>query len=129
MANANKSVDTGKNSTCSAQSAPTIKGIAINKHDESPQYEWCKLYPRALCKATFSEQPEMYLVYINGSCRENYSTPTRNTTTVELLYEEIHPHLAVGHAVIDFMESKKDARIHEIEICKRTIKKQKSRKR
>ncbi len=128
MPNKVKSVAAANNSTCSAPSAPTIKGVAINNHNKTPQNEWVRLRQRDLHKAMFSEFPEMYLVRIDGVHRNVCTSVSKDDITVELLYEDIHPYLAIGRAVIDFMNNKIAAQIHDIYICKRTIKKKKSHK-
>jgi len=117
----------GNNSTQSVPVQPTKQAqsatVPSSKAIQQPQYFWNRLHRRELERATFSECLEMYLVRINGSHRNSYTSVSQDSITVELLYEELHPYLAIGHAVIDFMNDKTAAQIYDIYICKRTIKK------
>lgn len=96
----------GKNSTDNAQTT----------------YEWKTLYRRDLAKAQFSESTELYQVTIDGE-HWDASVASRMRTCITDLYTEHHPYMAVGRAVIAFMETSPQSRIHRISICKQVERK------
>lgn len=95
-----------------------------NKSTQSAQiiYEWKTLYRRDLAKAQFSESSELYQVTIDGE-HWDASVASRMRTCITDLYTEHHPYMAVGRAVIAFMEASPQSRIHRISICKQVERK------
>lgn len=79
-------------------------------------------FPRDLYKAKFSEEPEIYMVHIDGSLPCGNLELTRNDISVEIVHDEIHPSLAIGRAVIEFMSKHPRAHIHDVTAYKRVAK-------
>lgn len=111
MGNANKGID-AKNSNVAT----------------SPIYEWKTLYRRDLAKAQFSESSELYQVTIDGE-HWDASVASRMRTCITDLYTEYHPYMAIGRAVIAFMEGSPQSRIHCISICKQVERKPRTAKK
>lgn len=91
-------------------------------------YEWKTLYRRDLAKAQFSESTELYQVTIDGDHWDS-SEHCRVRTCITDLYTERHPYMAVGRAVIAFMETSSQSRVHRICICKQIERKPKTTKK
>lgn len=114
-----------------AQSAP-VADVQPTKQADQPTYHWerlhapCRRYKRGLYNATFTEQRETYLVHIDGSYRSDVG---RDNIVVEEIFEEYHPYIAIGRAVIKFLESRMGTRIHSLEIYIRTLDVKRTRKR
>lgn len=101
-----------------ATSVPEIKGAP-----NQVEYNWKRYwFPRDLYKAKFSEEPEIYMVHIDGSLPCGNLELTRNDISVEIVHDEIHPSLAIGRAVIEFMSKHPRAHIHDITAYKRVAK-------
>lgn len=84
-------------------------------------YEWKTLWKRDLAKAQFSESSELYQVTIDGEQWDS-SIGSRVRASITDLYTERHPYMAIGRAVITFMEASAQSRIHDIRICKQVEK-------
>lgn len=80
MPNVNKSAKAPKNST---------GGTIVYKY----------LSKNFLLKSEFSETPNTYLIGIDGLDLEN------KKIEVSIIYEEFHPLMAVGRAVVEFHEN------------------------
>ena len=104
MANTNKSID------------------AKNSNVATSVFEWKTLYRRDLAKAQFSESTELYQVTIDGE-HWDASVASRMRTCITDLHWEQHPYMAIGRAVIAFMEGSPQSRIHRISICKQVERK------
>lgn len=99
------------------------KGIdAKNSNVATSVFEWKTLYRRDLAKAQFSESNELYQVTIDGE-HWDASIASRVRAQITDLYTEHHPYMAVGRAVIAFMETSPQSRIHRIGICKQVERK------
>lgn len=105
-----KSVDTGNNSTCSAPILPAT------------EYTWRRFWPQDLYRAKFSDVPGIYMVHIDGSVPCGNLELTRNDISAEIVHDEIHPALAIGRAVIEFMSKHPRAHIHDFTAYKRVAK-------
>ncbi len=90
---------------------------ANNSNLPAPVFEWKTLYRRDLAKAQFSESSELYQVTIDG---EQWDPTVSNRVRVSItdLYNEHHPYMAIGRAVIRFMESSY-SKIINVSISKR----------
>lgn len=101
---------------------------AKNSNTATSVFEWKTLYRRDLAKAQFSESTELYQVTIDGE-HWDASVASRMRTCITDLYTEHHPYMAIGRAVIAFMEGSPQSRIHKINICKQVEKKPKTGKK
>lgn len=99
---------------------------ANNSNLPAPVFEWKTLYRRDLAKAQFSESSELYQVTIDGE-HWDASVASRMRTCITDLYTEYHPYMAIGRAVIAFMEGSPQSRIHCISICKQVERKSRNK--
>lgn len=109
MPNHDKSSQAANNSTCTAS-----------------VLEWKTLYRRELNKAQFSDNPELYQITIDGEHWDS-SINSRVRVSITDLFSERHPYMAIGRAVIAFMEASAQSRVHRISIAKQVEKRIKVR--
>lgn len=109
MPNRDKSTS-ANNSTAATPTVPTT------------EYNWRRFWPQDLYRTKFSEVPEIYMVHIDGSVPCGNLELTRNDISVEIVHDEIHPSLAIGRAVIEFMSKHPRAHIHDVTAYKRVAK-------
>ena len=117
---------TGVKNPQQAQGAP-VADVQPTKQATStpptPEYNWKRYwFPRDLYRAKFSDVPEIYMVHIDGSVPYGNLELTRNDISAEIVNAEIHPALAIGRAVIEFMSKHPRAHIHDITAYKRVAK-------
>ena len=86
------------------------------------EYTWRRFRPQDLYRTKFSDEPEIYMVHIDGSVPCGNLELTRNDISAEIVHDEIHPALAIGRAVIEFMSKHPRAHIHDITAYKRVVK-------
>lgn len=98
--------------------------LANNSSQSAPIYEWKKLYRRELLRAKFSETSDIYQITIDGEFWD-ISAQRSIRTIITDLYTEQHPYVAIGRAVIAYMEASTRSRIFSISIYKRYEKKSK----
>lgn len=107
-----------------ATSVPEIKGAP-----NQVEYNWKRFWPQDLYRTKFSDEPEIYKVHIDGSVPCGNLELTRNDVSAEIVNDEIHPALAIGHAVIEFMSKYPRAHIHEFTAYKRVVKRSRTTKK
>lgn len=100
-----------------ATSLPEIKGA-----QNQVEYNWKRFWPQDLYRTKFSDEPEIYMVHIDGSVPCGNLELTRNDISAEIVHDEIHPALAIGRAVIEFMSKHPRAHIHDFTAYKRVAK-------
>ncbi len=110
-----------------AQSAP-VADVQPTSQAEQPTYYWDPLYTNKLRRSVFTEQCDIYRVEIEGS-QSCSSDNSRQDVYIERIYEERHPYIAIGRAIIYFMESRCRPRITDVRIYRRTLHVKRTRKR
>lgn len=116
---------TGVKNPQQVQSAP-VADVQPTKQATStpptPEYNWKRFWPQDLYRTKFSDEPEIYMVHIDGSVPCGNLELTRNDISAEIVHDEIHPALAIGRAVIEFMSKHPRAHIHDFTAYKRVAK-------
>lgn len=129
MPNPNKSVSTEKYSNRNASIVSTDEipsaTIPTQKAREESVYEWKKLTRTAIMRREYSQQPELFLVELHLTSEFRISHGNVKEVIYEKLYEEYHPYLAIGKAIVDIGTSIISPKIENLNIYRRVIKNRK----
>lgn len=124
MPNYDKSVSTEKYSTRNASIVSTddipSATIPTKAAREEPQYEWKILTRKAIMRREFSQEPELFLVELHIKSDYRIRGDVREVV-YERLYEEFHPYLAIGKAVVETAMEIVSPQIENINIYRKRI--------
>ena len=90
---------------------------------KEPTYEWVKLTRKAIMRREYSQEPELFLVEMRITSELRISPHNVKEVVYERLFEEYHPYLAIGKAIVEHAMQVIAPRMESITIYRRVKKK------